>query len=585
MSPSPNDPIAATRAGTVIFLIDESRGMAAPVAGGAGTKAETVATAVNSMLNQLASGPPVQVAVVGYRASGERGEASPRWAGPLAGRELVKSEELAAATLSVEERVRRIPGARGHDPAREETIRFPIWYVPAPGGTAAFDAAAACCRRLLQLDAAAERPARPPLILHVGSELPPAEVLGGEAYQAVAAGALWCHLQLGATTRIPPTLYPSTDAHLPSAPLRELFSASCVLPEALAAARAAQVPVPPGGRGLVYQAAIGDLIRFVSLAKAYAAAPDAAFAPAGSAAVGPPGESPGCAGGVFDTQLPARAGDPAAGPLAVRPGWFGLVAPAAAGQRPGRQPCAAPAAIRTWPSSRTAATGSRSGSTARWPGEKPSPMPNWPAGLRWEERGEALQRDRRARGAGAARGRYSSTAARARPPISRRGARGNQPTRRNPLQEHGQVRFADRASPDRRRLPARVRSTRIRPTAAVPLDHPRHSSAARLPIRQTPVGSTTRGRSPYGGLPARWSAPSSSPSAAAAPSPPVLAGWSSVRSLTCLSIASTRFCYVNSLHLVPKLRPPPGSQAPASTRFPSSGLGTLPRDRRFHHSR
>ncbi len=293
MSPSPNDPIAATRAGTVIFLIDESRGMAAPVAGGAGTKAETVATAVNSMLNQLASGPPVQVAVVGYRASGgRRGEASSRWAGRLAGRGLVQSEELAAATLSVEERVRRIPGARGHDPAREETIRFPIWYVPAPGGTAAFDAAAACCRRLLQLDAAAERPARPPLILHVGSELPPAEVLGGEAYQAVAAGALWCHLQLGATTRIPPTLYPSTDAHLPSAPLRELFSASCVLPEALAAAlRAAPLPLPPGGRGLVYQAAIGDLIRFVSLAKAYAAAPDAAFAPAGSAAVGPPGAS------------------------------------------------------------------------------------------------------------------------------------------------------------------------------------------------------------------------------------------------------------------------------------------------------
>ena len=134
MSVSPNDPIAATRAGTVIFLIDESRGMAAPVAGGVGTKAETVATAVNSMLNQLASGPPVQVAVVGYRASGEGGEASPRWAGPLAGRELVKSEELAAATLSVEDRVRRIPGARGHDPAREESIRFPIWYVPAPGG-------------------------------------------------------------------------------------------------------------------------------------------------------------------------------------------------------------------------------------------------------------------------------------------------------------------------------------------------------------------------------------------------------------------------------------------------------------------
>ncbi|MDD4269811.1 MAG: hypothetical protein PHN77_16405 [Thermoguttaceae bacterium] len=292
MSRSPQNPTAATRAGTVVFLIDESHGMAAPVAGGIRTKAEAVATAVNSMLNQLACGPPVEVAVVGYRASGGgRGEASPRWAGRLAGRGLVRSEELAAATLSVEERVRRIPGARGHGPARAETIRFPIWYVPAPEGTAAFDAAVACCRQLLPLGAAAERPARPPLILHVGSALPAADVLGGASCQAVAAGALWCHLHLGATTRIPPTLYPSTDAHLPGVPLRALFSASCILPEVLAAAlRAAQVPVPPGGRALVYQAAIGDLIRFVTLAKAYAAAPDGAFGPAGSPAAGPPGE-------------------------------------------------------------------------------------------------------------------------------------------------------------------------------------------------------------------------------------------------------------------------------------------------------
>ena len=74
-------------AGTIVVLIDESREMATPIAGGTKSKAESVATAVNSMLNQLAAGPNVRLVIVGYGGSmAENQAAQIRWSGPLVGR-------------------------------------------------------------------------------------------------------------------------------------------------------------------------------------------------------------------------------------------------------------------------------------------------------------------------------------------------------------------------------------------------------------------------------------------------------------------------------------------------------------------
>ena len=275
---------AARACGCVVFLVDESAAMDARVASGTKSKAQSIATALNSLLNQLTDGPALDVAVVGYRA-GAQGEEDigSRWAATLAGRQFVPTSQLAGAPLSVETRVRKVPGSGGVGIAREETVQFPVWYVPVLGGTAGTDrrlvrtAAFEHCREMLSqwLSAAGEVLKPPMLVSFVG------ELSGGETPDAVGKGIqdlktpggppLLLHAHLSSSDRVPATLYPSSDAHLPPGPISTLFHASSVLPREFSAAlKEQQVTVNAGARGLIYHAKMVDLIRFLSLAKTYA---------------------------------------------------------------------------------------------------------------------------------------------------------------------------------------------------------------------------------------------------------------------------------------------------------------------------
>lgn len=270
------EPKSANCAGTIVVLIDESDAMASPIAGGTRSKAEGVATAVNSMLNQLAAGPSVRVALVAYGGVGAEGPQS-RWAGPLQGRSLVASEELPAAPVTVEDRIRRIPGPGGMGVAREETIRFPVWYVPQKDSGGTFENAMALSLQIL-VDEGNDSSGKPPLLLHLFADLPAPSRWQAESVSNTLAAAIGCHLHLGTNDRIPATLYPSSSQHLATEDVASLFNASPPLPGTLAdALRTANVPVSPGARGMVYQAAMGDLIRFLLLAKAYAASGPEAF--------------------------------------------------------------------------------------------------------------------------------------------------------------------------------------------------------------------------------------------------------------------------------------------------------------------
>jgi hypothetical protein len=277
---SSNAPHADAQAGTIVVLIDESTRMAAPIAGGTRSKAEGVATAVNSMLNQLTAGPDVRVAIVGY-GGGADGVATAqiRWTGPLDGRGLVNSSELAAAPAAIEQRVRRIPGAGGVGIARQETIQFPVWYVPQKSGVGGFAEAAEFVRQTL-VEAANDASGKPPMIIHVCGEMPIAAELQSESTRTVLRPSFSCHLHLGASDRIPATLYPTSNLHLVQGDIAALFDASSVLPDSMIGTlRTAQVAVAAGARGVVYQAHMGDLIRFLMLAKAYATTGPEAFPP------------------------------------------------------------------------------------------------------------------------------------------------------------------------------------------------------------------------------------------------------------------------------------------------------------------
>jgi len=269
---------AAGASGCVVFLVDESAAMDARVAGGTKSKAETIATALNSLLNQLTAGPAVDVAIVGYRTPSHGGQdVGCRWGGALAGRQFVPSSELAGAPLAVENRVRKVPGSGGVGVAREETVQFPVWYAPSLGGTASRTGAFEHCCGMLStwLSTAGPNP-KPPMLVsflgELGSQETP-QAVGQRVQELATPGGppLVIHAHLSSSDRVPATLYPSSDTHLPPGAVRTLFQATSVLPEAFVASlRELQVTVNAGARGLIYNAKMVDLIRFLSLVRAYA---------------------------------------------------------------------------------------------------------------------------------------------------------------------------------------------------------------------------------------------------------------------------------------------------------------------------
>ena len=174
--------------------------------------------------------------------------------------------------------MRKIPHPSGYGVARQETVRFPIWYSPVLGSAASKPAAMETCRQMLLAWLGSGGPLRkPPLVLSILGELEPGDGLAGAVrpifeIQTPAGPPLVFHAHLGGPVRVPPTLYPSTDTHLPPGPVRELFPCASVLPELLAATlREVRVTVIRGARGLIYNAVMGDLIRFLSLVRTYAA--------------------------------------------------------------------------------------------------------------------------------------------------------------------------------------------------------------------------------------------------------------------------------------------------------------------------
>jgi len=273
---------SALSAGCVVFLMDESAAMDARVADGTKSKADSIATALNSLLHQLTAGPRLDLAVVGYRRAADgREDIGCRWGGPLAGRTFVAGAELAAAPLAVEQRVRKVSAPGGVGVAREETVPFPVWYVPTLGAAASRVAAYQYCLDLLSAWAAApgER-TRPPLLVSFLGDLAAEDMLSAAVAGMDPPGCpgppLVFHAHLSSSARVPPTVYPSANGHLPPGAVREVFAASSVLPEPLSAAlKAVNIPINGGARGMVYNARLLDLIRFLSLVRTYAAKPQA----------------------------------------------------------------------------------------------------------------------------------------------------------------------------------------------------------------------------------------------------------------------------------------------------------------------
>ena len=261
--------------GCVVFLIDESQSLETRISGGTKSKAESIATALNSLLNQLATFD-LDVAIVGYRGDGRSGaDVGCRWDGPLAGNRWVPAAQLAANPLTIEERVRRVPVPGNLGMVQEETIRFPIWYVPTLNGVVFPVMGYGYCQHLLSAWIASAPRRKPPLVIGFATDWPPQKTQPA-VDRVLKASSPWgppliLHVHLGGASNARPVLFPSTDLHLPSVGARDLFNGSSVLPDfMLESLRRSQVAVNSGARGLIYCATMADMIRLLSLVKAYA---------------------------------------------------------------------------------------------------------------------------------------------------------------------------------------------------------------------------------------------------------------------------------------------------------------------------
>jgi hypothetical protein len=255
--------------GCVLLLIDESPAMAARAAGAEHPLAAQTATAVNALLNQMAGGPNVPIAIVGYHADAAGiPQISSRWGGTFAGRGFVPIHELLAVPLRVETRIRKLPTGPMLPP-REEPVAFPIWYEPQSGGGGPQIAAFEHVKSLVR-DRIAAHPGAPMLVVHVCA----AASTDGNPHQAVAdvqalgEGVLVFHAHLGTAANVPPTLYPANRAYLPIGGTRDMFDRSSPLPPPLVS-HLKQVPliINPGARGMIYNARLADLIRMLGLVK------------------------------------------------------------------------------------------------------------------------------------------------------------------------------------------------------------------------------------------------------------------------------------------------------------------------------
>jgi hypothetical protein len=263
----------------VVFLIDESAAMAAVPGDLAadGTKSaksngERVATAINSLLNQLTRGPDFDVALIGYRSDHQGTvDVGSRWGGTLAGREFVPLGDLAAAPVRVENRARKIPAADGSG-MREETVAFPVWYVPTLGAKAPQIAAYQYCAELLSRWAScagANSPA--PLVVHIfggtsGDGNPQMAVAKLLNLRLPAEAPLVFQAHLASNAAALAAEYPSSQVYLTMGSSRDIFRRASALPAELAAAlKKNRVAVNQGARAMLYNAKMTDVVRMLSL--------------------------------------------------------------------------------------------------------------------------------------------------------------------------------------------------------------------------------------------------------------------------------------------------------------------------------
>ncbi|MBO5438202.1 MAG: hypothetical protein J6A23_11120, partial [Thermoguttaceae bacterium] len=256
----------------VIFLIDEAPSMRMRIAEGTHTKMESIATAVNSAIRQMEGRPPVDVAVIGYHRNVEgQAEIGSRFGGPFAGQIWVSSDVLTANPVRVEERTRQVvnPATRTITPM---TVNFPVWCELQVGpGKMEYLPVFEFVANVLQDWTQNTQTAAPPLIFSFLSDLQPGVSIANAVVPLGKVSTpqgppMVLQFHAGTYANVPAIKYPAAPNFLPYGPVQELFFGCSILTDPmLHSLRQNQEFPPPGGKGLVYNGRMIDMVRMLGI--------------------------------------------------------------------------------------------------------------------------------------------------------------------------------------------------------------------------------------------------------------------------------------------------------------------------------
>ncbi|MEU9286661.1 VWA domain-containing protein [Streptomyces sp. NPDC048275] len=263
--------ISRANPASIVFLIDQSSSMRAPMPDTVKSKQLVVAEAINRMLRELIirCGRGIDeiwdffhVAVIGYGAT-----VGPVLGGPLAGRDLVPTSALAQGRL-------RSMQLRRTDPLPDGTTtthvaEVPIWLEAAAAGGTPMCEAFRYAHRVLDRWVSEYPGSFPPIVLNLTDGESTDGDPAGPAQQLRSLGTndgrvLLFNLHISSEFAVP-TSYPSTDAGLPPMGAK-LFSMSDTLPSDMRDTAAdLGLQVGPGARGFVFNASMSSVMLFLNV--------------------------------------------------------------------------------------------------------------------------------------------------------------------------------------------------------------------------------------------------------------------------------------------------------------------------------
>jgi hypothetical protein len=247
--------------GCLIFLLDQSGSMAEPIGGQSSvSKADALADIINDLLHAIVrrcvkdpDGPPrhyYDLGIIGYGETAKSG-----FGGDLSGRHLASVEEVANATLRIEE----------HD-----GVVAPVWFSPVAASRTAMCAAFDLAGQVASGWIGAHQDSFPPIVLNVsdgkatdGDPAEWAQRLRG--LRTLDGELLLFNINLSSGVR-QPLAFPSSAQDLPDDYSRQMFALSSPLPDFMRRhAKERGMPADVGARGFVCNADISTVIQALAV--------------------------------------------------------------------------------------------------------------------------------------------------------------------------------------------------------------------------------------------------------------------------------------------------------------------------------